>query len=76
MGEVERLGDATLQLRGTDQPEDVTLQLEGADQLKGADELESVNWWLEANWLECMDLQEGGDCETDILHSMISFLNG
>ena len=72
---MEQLGDAALQLRGADQPEDVTLQLEGADQLKGADELESVSWWLEANRLECMDLQEEGDCETDILHLMISLLN-
>ena len=51
------------------------LQLEGADRLKGADELESVNWWLEANWLECMDLQEGGNCEMDILCLMISLPN-
>ena len=72
---MEQLGDATIQLRGTDQPEDVTLQLEGADRLKGADELESVSWWLEANQLECMDLQEGGNCEMDILRLMISLLN-
>ena len=64
---MEQLGDAALQLGGADQPEDVTLQLERADQLKGVDELESVSWWLEANWLECMDLQEEGDCEMDIL---------
>ena len=75
MKEVEQLGDVTLQLRGTDQPEDVTLQLEGADRLKGADELESVSWWLEANRLECMDLQEEGDCEMDILCLMISLPN-
>ena len=72
---MEQLGDATIQRRGTDQPEDVTLQLEGADWLKGADELESMSWWLEANWLECMDLQEEGDCETDILRLMISLPN-
>ena len=41
---MEQLGYATLQLRGTDQPEDVTLQLERVDRLKGVDELESVNW--------------------------------
>ena len=75
MKEVEQLGDAMLQLRGTDQLEDVTLQLEGADRLKGADELESVSWWLEANQLECMDLQERGNCEMDILHLMISLPN-
>ena len=72
---MEQLGDATIQLRGTDQLEDVTLQLEGADRLKGADELESVSWWLEANRLECMDLQEEGDCEMDILRLMISLPN-
>ena len=69
-GEVEQLWDAMLQLRGTDQPEGVMLQLEGTDQLKGADELASMSWWL-----ECMDLQEGGNCETDILHLMISLPN-